>query len=82
MFIGLGEYHLRVAYQDVNINIEDLQLISTKSPGDIVPGFKDKLVDVTVNTESITAVNLSVASENFAVASQPSIFSRAIKLLD
>ena len=53
-------------------------MISTKSPGAIAQGLKDKLVDVTVNTESITAANPSVASENFAVASQPSMFSSSL----
>ena len=45
-------------------------------------GLKDKLVDVTVNTESITAANPSVASENLAVASQSSMFSRAKALVE
>ena len=45
-------------------------------------GLKDKLVDVTVNTESITAANPSVASENLAVASQSSMFSRAKSLVE
>lgn len=42
MYIGLGTYHLKVAYLNAKIEVEDLTLISTGSPEMIVQQIKQK----------------------------------------
>ena len=56
---GLGEYHLRAAYQNAKIDTEDLVLVSTRSPGAIVQHLKDKTLDV--NTECMMTASLDDA---------------------
>ena len=65
---GLGEYHLRTAYQTAKIDTEDLVLVSTRSPDAIVQHLRDKTLED--NTECMMTANLDDESKKLSTTSQ------------
>lgn len=82
MVTGLGEYHLRAAYQIAKIDIEDLDLISTRSPETIVQHLK-KDISLDDGSTDVTVENLDDESEKLMYSKQPvTMFSRAQALVE
>ena len=68
-YVGLGEYHLRATYKSIEIDLKDLDLISTRNPGDIVKHLKDRNPDYVAT--NVTAENFDDGSEKLNIDSQP-----------
>ena len=80
-YVGLGEYHLRTTCKSIQLDLEDLELISTKSPGDIVKHLRVKNPDDAAT--NVTAENFDDGPERLNIDSQPvTMLSRARALVE
>ena len=80
-YVGLGEYHLRATCKSIQLDLEDLELISTRSPGDIVKHLRVKNPDDAAT--NVTAENFDDGSERLNIDSQPvTMLSRARALVE
>ena len=82
-FAGLGDYHLKVSYLNARIEVEDLDLISTRSPEIIVEQMKLKNSKENVSSsDEITPCDLEPTDQNsFHQPLANSIYSRAEDLI-